>query len=113
MNSGMNVNPSRAVCLIALDELHHSITIFHNVAVRQGMQLIARQLKVKAGLGSVRSTSQNPLKVTRCWDVLSLMHMNVTWMYEKRAQNSGSREVLHLHKPSHGNRLEPPFVGPV
>lgn len=62
MNSGTNANPSRAVCLVALDELHLSITIFHNAAVSQGMQLVARQRKVKEGVGFSQVQKSKPTK---------------------------------------------------
>lgn len=36
MYPGMNMNTSRAVCLLA--KLHRLILVFHNVAVKQGTQ---------------------------------------------------------------------------
>lgn len=50
--------------------------------------------------------------VLHTWAAVSIKQMSSSFNPCESKQR-GSKELLHLHKLSHGNRLEPPFMGPV
>lgn len=46
------------------------------------------------------------------WAAQSIQQMSSYFNLHESKQRGG-KELLHLHKLSHGNRSEPPFMGPV
>lgn len=62
MNTGMTINTSRAVWIKTLDNLHHSVMIFHNVEVRQRMGAHRMSAKSIGGAGFSQVQKLKPTK---------------------------------------------------